>query len=371
MSMSRHMLCALALLLVLPMSPAQAVNSLWANQATPQAAMVGDYRSLGCPYPAPEPYTGALQFESKYDQSDVTKSRLSATPDVQAKKVQAQVKGYIGGLIRASKEFQRAKRPERANQALACLDTWLGRWAHARALENPDASKTGIAARKWALAAIGSTLLKVRALSDGRYELDSEQRAWLERLAERVIAEYQPRHVPDFPYFNNHDYWAGWAVASVGMLVEREDFIAWADYSLRRGLAQAQRSTSGDYAYLPLEVARGKLASTYTQYALVPLVLLVESAEANGRPLSGDERQTLWLLASFAARSQLEPEKLPELQAHDQDEVAPYKLAWLIPYLHRYPGHPWARRLYDEMGGDVDNYSQIGGPIKPMYPTQD
>ncbi|MHC5350600.1 polysaccharide lyase [Metapseudomonas furukawaii] len=371
MPLSRRLLCAAGLALALPASPSWAVNSIWADQATPQAEMVGDFRGLGCEQSPPRPYTGALQLKSKYDQSDATKSRLSGEPDARTQKIQEEVKTYIGGLIRASKAFQRAKRPERANQALACLDLWLGSWARAGALETPDASKTGMAARKWALAAIGSTVLKVRALSDGRYDLDASQKAWLERLGERVIAEYQPRHAPGFAYFNNHDYWAGWAVASAGMLVGREDFIAWADTNLRRALGQARTGASGNYAYLPLEVARGKLAATYTQYALVPLVLLVESAEANGRGLSGQERETLWLLANFASRSLLEPETLPELQGRDQTEVAPYKLAWLIPFLHRYPDHAWAKRLYAEEDGEVDNYSQIGGPIKPLYPTQD
>src|SRR5690606_38144875 len=144
-------------------------------------------------------------------------------------------------------------------------------------------------------------------------------------------------------YFNNHDYWAAWAVAASGMLVGRDDFIQWADGNLRRGLAQAVRSQDGSYAYLPLEVARGKLAANYSQYALVPLVLLAESARANGLPWRDEDQRTLDLLANFAARSILEPQALPELEGRAQVDVAPYKLAWLIPFLQRNPGHRLAR----------------------------
>ncbi|MNJ05349.1 hypothetical protein D3C73_1666110 [compost metagenome] len=60
---------------------------------------------------------------------------------------------------------------------------------------------------------------------------------------------------------------------------------------------------------------------------------------------------------------------MPELKGKSQTSVAPYKLAWLIPFLQRAPDNRLARQLYDSEDGDVDNYSQIGGPLKPLYPT--
>ncbi|MNH30678.1 poly(beta-D-mannuronate) lyase [compost metagenome] len=101
----------------------------------------------------------------------------------------------------------------------------------------------------------------------------------------------------------------------------------------------------------------------------MPLVLLAESARVNGLPWSADDQQTLDLLANFAARSILDPDELPELKGKSQTSVAPYKLAWLIPFLQRAPDNRLARQLYDSEDGDVDNYSQIGGPLKPLYPT--
>lgn len=347
---------------------AQATTSIWAPQATPQAALLGDYHAVSCEKTPPPAYTGPLQLQSKYDQSDVTKSTLSGRQDASTKQIQAQVKTYIGGLIQASKYFQRAKDGERATLAVGCFDQWLEAWARGGALLNPDASSTGMAGRKWALAAIAGSVLRVQALSDGRFRLSTSERDWLQRLAERVIAEYQPRRTAEFRYFNNHDYWAGWAVSATGMALGRDDFIAWGDGSLRRALQQITPSTHGDYAYLPLEVARGKLASTYTQYALVPLMLLVETAEANGRPLSPEEQHKLQQLATFAARAAMEPDTLDELGGQSQEDPAIYKLVWLLPFLARYPQHPWARKLYQEEDGEVDNYSQIGGAIKPFYP---
>ncbi|MGH8383366.1 alginate lyase family protein [Pseudomonas sp.] len=189
-----------------------------------------------------------------------------------------------------------------------------------------------MAARKWAVAAMASTLLMTQTTSDGKLQLSAQQREWFTQLGERIIAEYQQHRAPGFAWFNNHDYWA---VAATGMLIQRDDFIQWADGNLRLGLQQAVKASDSSYAYLPLEVARGKLAATYSQYALVPLVLLTESARVNGLPWSTEDQQTLELLGNFAARSILDPDDLPELKGKSQTSVAPYKLAWLVPLLQR------------------------------------
>ncbi|MBM3103546.1 polysaccharide lyase [Pseudomonas sp. P66] len=359
---------ALSLCASLQLSQSLAASSIWPPRATTQSAMIADYRTLQCSKEPPAPYTGSLQMKSKYDQRDATKSTLRSSPDADSEKIGKQVKQFIGGLIYASKRFQRAKTPQEANMALACQDQWLQHWAQAGALLNPDASSTGMAARKWAVAAMASTLLMTQAASDGKLQLSAQQREWFAQLGERIIAEYQPRRASSFAWFNNHDYWAAWAVAATGMLIQRDDFIQWADGNLRRGLQQAVKASDGSYAYLPLEVARGKLAATYSQYALVPLVLLAESARVNHLPWSTEDQQTLDLLANFAARSILDPDALPELKGKSQTSVAPYKLAWLIPFLARTPDHRLARQLYENEDGDVDNYSQIGGPLKPLYP---
>ena len=366
--MSPGRLTAMLVLLAGPVS-ASATQSIWSNHAPNVAAqMTGDYRNASCPKKPPAAYTGHLQLDSKYDQSDASKSRLVARQSKDTERIRQQVKHYIGGLVKATQVFQRTRKADEATTALACLNQWLDAWAGKSALLSDDASKTGVASRKWALAAIASTLLKVQALSDQRYQLSAVQARWLGELSAKVMAEYEPRRYDSGIYFNNHDYWAAWAVAASGMLVQRDDFIRWADGNLRRGLQQAVRSGDGSYAYLPLEVARARLAATYSQYALVPLVLLAESARANGLPWSEHDQQTLELLGNFAARTVLDSGPLPELMGQAQTEVAPYKLAWLIPFLYRAPNNRLARQLYESEDGNVDNYSQIGGPLKPFYP---
>ena len=358
--------CLIALLLLAGSLSVSAAQSIWVSQATPASKLVADYRSQRCPKTPPPAYTGHLQLDSKYDQSDSSKSTLLAKQSKDTQRVRKQLQYYIGGLVKAGEVFQRTKKADEANVALACLTQWLDAWGNQSALLSDDASKTGVATRKWALAAIASTLLKVRALSDQRYQLSSVQKRWLGELSAKVISEYEPRRYDSRIYFNNHDYWAAWAVAASAMLLNDNRALAWADVALRRAFGQITAG-QGDYAYLPLELARGRLAADYSHYALVPLTFLVEAAERNGRPLTTEERDKFTALANFAARAVLEPKTLAEL-TKSQAEVSTHKMVWLLPFLSRYPQHTWARRLYQAYGKDINGYSQVGGDLKPLYP---
>ena len=182
------------------------------------------------------------------------------------------------------------------------------------------------------------------------------------------MADYAPRLAPDFAYFNNHDYWAGWAVAATGMLLRRDDYIAWGERNFRRALGQISISPHGDYAILPNELGRGRLAANYTHYALVPLMLLAESSRLNGPGLSADDQRKLQQLASFAALSVLDERAVDELRGQPQHPVPPYKMVWLLPFLSQYPEHLQARRLHADVGSSADGYSQLGGRLAPLYP---
>ncbi|UUY09062.1 polysaccharide lyase [Pseudomonas sp. J452] len=361
-------LSALSALTALAVGSAQA-QSIWPPQPSALSAEVGDYHAASCPKPVLKPYTGPLLIDSKYDQSDASKSTLSGKQSKQSKELHAHLTAFNQRLAQFADYYLAASKPQQATVALACLDQWLQAWAVAGALQSRETNKTGIAARKWSLAAIASTLLKTQALSGGQPQLSQEQEQWLARLAELVIEDYSPRQQPGFAYFNNHDYWAAWAVAATGMLLERPAYIAWGERNFRLALAQITPSTQGDYAYLPNELARGRLAANYTHYALVPLVLLAESSQRNGPGLSAADAVKLQQLANFAVRSVLDAEALSELQGKEQEAVPAHKMTWLLPFLSRYPQHALARQLYQDEDGAVDAYGQLGGRLKPLYPN--
>ncbi|CAD5107302.1 alginate lyase family protein [Zestomonas carbonaria] len=344
-----------------------ALRSIW--QPTGPAPAALDYHGLSCRKPAPAAYTGPLQIDSKYDQSDQSKSTLSARPASEASQRAYRSAGeYTKTLVSFADYYLRAETPGHASMALACIDQWLQAWAEPGALTSRDASKTGIAVRKWSLAAIAAVILKTQALSHGQLQLSHEQRQWLDDLASLVVDDYAPRLEPGFRYFNNHDYWAAWALAATAMILDQPRYLDLGEKIMRRALEQITPGADGQYAYLPNELARGKLAANYTHYALVPLVLLADALRVNGARLSADDERRLALLANFAATSVLAPQRLTELNGQRQSPVEPYKMAWLIPFLSHSPEHELARRLYRAEDGAVDGYSQIGGRIAPFYP---
>ncbi len=367
MSIAGYLRQAPAVLLACSLSvTASAATTIWPARITNQSEMVTDYRNLDCPQSPPKAYTGSLQIDSKYDQSDASKTTLKRLSQ-QSEQVRELISEYQSGLLQITTHFERAKNTEEANYSLACLDLWLNAWAQPGALLSSDTSSTGKAVRKWSLAATATGLLKVRALSDNRYDISAVQRAWLVNLADAVIADYGPRQTLEFAWFNNHDYWAAWAVASTGMLLDRDDYLRWADRTLRLSFEQMVPGEGGDYVQLPLETARGKLAIEYTHYALVPLTLLAESAEVNGRPLSDGERRLLGQLANFAVMGLLKPERLPEL-TEAQKRPGAHKMSWLLPFLKQQPSHALALDLYQEEKNSTGSYGQIGGNIRFFYP---
>ncbi|MCY1275079.1 Alginate lyase [compost metagenome] len=357
--------------LAAPFAQAGAIQSIWQTPAASATPAAGDYRGLRCPKEIPPPITQALLVDSKYDQSDPTRSTLGQAPSRDSERIHRGAGEYAKMLSLFVDYYAKAGEARQAEMALACMDQWLTAWAQAGALESRETTKTGSAVRKWTLVAISSSILRMQALSAGRLQLDERQRAWLDRLAAIVVDEYEPRLAPSFAYFNNHDYWAAWSLGSTGMVLGKQSDIDWSEKVFRRAMQQITPSASGDYAYLPNELARGRLAANYTHYALVPLVLVAETLRANGGKVSAEDDRKLGLLANFAARSALDPAGLPELKGQRQEAVPAYKMAWLIPFLGHDPKHPLARRLYDHERGEVDGYRQIGGRIKPFYPAVD
>ena len=118
--------------------------------------------------------------------------------------------------------------------------------------------------------------------------LDAEQRGmlgtddragietWLRSIAASTIDFYDYRAGP-VSRRNNHRYWAGLAVGSIGYLLGDGEMIAWATKSYGLGVCQVDAG-----GHLPLEMARGSEALNYHVYALRPLFAFATLAAGNG-----------------------------------------------------------------------------------------
>jgi poly(beta-D-mannuronate) lyase len=343
------------------------VGCMHAAARYPQPVLGGTVSSLECLKDVPEPFTESLVVESKYVQTEKSKSTLKASRSGRSEDIQRHIQGFSKSIVHFADFYIENPNSRKGRMARACVDVWMNTWASARALTTDDTSKTGVAVRKWTLAALSSVLLKLKHVEGPQWTISEVQRDWLQMLAEKVMADYGKRLDPDFKYFNNHDYWAAWAVASTGSVLGRADYLEWSVPFYQRAMGQIETFSDGRYGYLPNEAARKQLAANYTHYALVPLVMLSDLLLDSGYKPSAQEEGKLRQLVNFAAQMILEPGAVSDVLDGEQREVPAYKLAWLIPYLSRYPDNQLARQLYERYGGEVDGYSQAGGQLRPLY----
>ena len=102
----------------------------------------------------PTPYTGPLQFRSKYEGSDKARSTLNVQSEKAFRDTTADITKLERGTSKRVMQFMRDGRPEQ----LECTLNWLTAWAKADALMSKDFNHTGKSMRKWALGSMASVV---------------------------------------------------------------------------------------------------------------------------------------------------------------------------------------------------------------------
>lgn len=322
--------------------------------------------AVECRYELIEAYTGSLLIQSKYDQSDATKSRMKKDLDPDSLRIKSHVQNFSKKLVTYADYAINSKDYKKSQMANSCYQELFTHWAKQQALLTNKTSKTGIAIRKWTLAIISTTVIKLMAASDGKYELNSVQKEWVDALATKVIKDYDERLQGRSPRINNHDYWAAWAVVASAIALNKDAFLDWGLDVFDYAMGQISVPAGMDFGYLPNEIARASLAANYINYSLVPLVFLAVAAQSNQRLQSGQATR-LGQLVNFSSLIVLDNKRLGSVLKQKQEPVKNYKYIWLYPFLNAFPEHELARKLFVSLQGDVDRYSQAGGSIKIFY----
>lgn len=325
--------------------------------------------TLNCSRELPDAYISDLLIESKYAQSDKTKSTLRKTTDRVAKTKNEQIEKFTKSLVTFADYALLSENDATANMALLCFDQLLQSWSSSDAMLSSQTSKTGMAVRKWLLASVSTASLKVLSASDGRYELTAAQIKWISQLAWKVMHDYNSRLVTNSPHFNNHDYWAGWAVVAASMITQENKLYEWGMRVLDKAITQIEISDELGFGFFPNEIARGRLATNYMQYSMVPLIYLAESARVNNDLRSG-YLDKIDSLVTFALLAETDSKKLHSVLAvGSQRKVPERKYVWLYPYLKLNPKNNDALKLYEFLNGDIDGYTQAGGSVKLFFLT--
>ena len=158
-----------------------------------------------------------------------------------------------------------------------------------------------------------------------RYRTEASRvETWLGGVAALVAREWLPNERLD--KFNNHYYWAAWALTATAVATNRREFFDKAQEIYRVFTTQVDAE-----GYLPNELARASRAATYHNYSMLPLAMIAAFAKANG--VASDEA-----LTRLALRAQAALEDPASFQVKTGIAQAPLDTdsksnwAWLEPY---------------------------------------
>ncbi|MHA7774470.1 alginate lyase family protein [Roseibium sp. M-1] len=328
----------------------------------------GPYRTqeLVCAKPSPEPVID-LDVGSIYDPDDDTHSKV----DPKAQKIYLEkmnaVRSYASEVVRMANRFHAKGDLE----AAACALTWLQDWARADALSSMKTRQAYLTLTR-VLSGLALGMMQVMPVA-GEMDVDVKLvQDWFVRRAEPLIGEVYGDPMDRASNRQNHRYWGGLAVASIGVVTGRKDFLDWGVESYRLGVCEIDEDGT-----LPLELARGKRARQYHNHALAPLILIAEIAESNGIDAYGFCNSAIHRLVGFLMTSVFDETEIEQMTGHKQLPIPTRpggyyrgdRFAWAEPYRARFPDKAAEFRI-DDLKLRRPLYStNLGGATSTLFPN--
>lgn len=278
---------------------------------------------------APTPFTGTLDFPSKYDGSGKSRDTLNEAADQRYKTLTQPISDMEKGSTRLVDRYMDGG----SEQALQCVLAWYGDWARAGALLGPAVDHTGRSERKWALASLSGAWLRLEFSRSHPLAAHAPEAAaierWLGAIASQVTHEWRaddPREK-----INNHYYWAAWSVMATSVVTDRRDLFDWST----RMFAIFAQQVDAD-GFLPNELKRQTRAAGYQVYAVTPVAMMAAFGKANHVDLAGEGNHALQRAAMLAMTAYDDPQpfvaKTGTRQVDDDADAKPSRFAWLEPY---------------------------------------
>lgn len=308
--------------------------------------------ALSCP--SPPPPVRDLTFSGFY--ADAGQGSSIVDPDAKKAYEHATraISQYETRLTEMSDLYVRSH-PSRAEIA-ACVLDWLHSWARGEAMLGRATDQGGYV-RKWGLAPVSASYLKI--LSEP--SLDAAKRSvaarWIARWASVVKTDYSSgAHRASRQ--NNHLYWAAWSIILAGVVLNDAALYKWALDRYRFAMSQIQSDGT-----LPLEMERKSKALHYHILSAAPLALVAETLAQNGSdPFSWGDGALHRLVKRTVAGLE-DPSYFQRLAGVKQEPVGGINgsdLAWMEPYFARFHDVTLAKWLHRfrpmknrRLGGDM------------------
>jgi poly(beta-D-mannuronate) lyase len=210
--------------------------------------------------------------------------------------------------------------------AAAKADAWAGTMPH----------NQGVYDQNWMLSGTAIPYLKVRNSGVGTPEQDAEIQKWFKNVSTQVRLYFEDKHFrPDSDAWNNHEYWAGLAIAAQGIAGNDKKAFKWGMDAYSQGIDSIEPDGS-----LTAEMNRAGMALHYQLYALGPLVMLAELGEANGIDMYGEKKGAIHRLVDFDVAGMQDPKMIAKRTGVEQNVSLPFtgqEIGWAVPYVKRFP----------------------------------
>lgn len=324
----RSFICAALVILLTGISTVSYAADLQApfDVAGRREARGGPLGFFNCASP-PKPVRD-LRFDGYYADRGSGSSVVDAKAEAAYRDATKSISVYENGLTQTSDRYVASKPAD--PQPAACVLDWLAEWAVAGAMLG-EASQQGGYVRKWGLAPVSASYLKVRdePTLDANKKKAVEQ--WISRWARVVRDDYTPTKLESRR--NNHVYWAAWSVGLASVVLNDRSMFEWSLDKARIGLNQITPDGT-----LPLEMGRKTRAYHYHVFASAPLVMVAELAARNGVDLYAEKDRALPRLVSRVVAGFTDDSFFAAATGQKQDRSGSSKgphVAWLEPYYAR------------------------------------
>lgn len=305
-----------------------------------------------CPA-VPEPVIN-LDHGSRYIDDDDSRSEFDEASNDDVNTQLKPIDSFISALVVIA---NRAVSNEADRSAASqCVLSSLAVWAQSDALSNLETMNANLATpSRIAGFAFAYGQIKPFLVPNNDTALVE---TWLGKRAEATVA-YFDKDAPPMASQNNLRAWAALAVARVGLIVEDENMLDWADSSVR--LVVCQTASDGS---LKMEMTRQNRALHYQLHAVAPLVVTAALLESSGNDLFRACDMAIHKTVYFVLDAFDDPEMVEKLTGYPQtyfdgsDELQSFELAWATSYLTLF----YAPRLRDFVAdyGTLSN-SKLGG----------
>ena len=223
----------------------------------------------------------------------------------------------------------------------ACALAWLNSWADKQALLGKLSSEQAYYVRKWTLGGLALSYARVKAEASPAQRQAIE--AWLKKLADATMAHSDAHK----GVRNNHYYWEGLAVTSVGGATGDARYLDWG----RKVFAHAMGQMAADGS-LPEEMTRGVKALHYQVYAAMPLVMMASILDIHDPRLDQ--------LVKFTVAASADPSGIAKATGFEQEKVGTRDVTTVYD---RHEGRPEAAagkpQWQPRLGGDLNSANPL------------